>query len=88
MTVGVIFKQHIIANTTSRSRRVIFFARGIFIVVALERAWERRALDAPAARSAEKKPTRTVTTDTPEQPGAPHAMVYSCFVISPVIGLC
>jgi hypothetical protein len=58
------------------SPRDFFRARFDFQRLALERAWERRALDAPAAWWGRKNShTSIVTTDTPKQPGAPHAMV-------------
>jgi hypothetical protein len=57
----------------------IFRARLDFQRLALERAWERRALDAPAARSAEKKANQNSHHRYTRTPGAPHAMVYSLY---------
>jgi hypothetical protein len=63
-------------DMSPRSRRVIFFrARYIFVVTLEARAWERRALDAPATTYAQNKNNGRSLYRYTRTPGAPHAMV-------------
>jgi hypothetical protein len=86
-TVGINFQKAVVRSHGFAFSPRVFFARGLLFNVSPL----GKGVGTPGTRCTrslvgrKNSHTSKFTTDTPKQPGAPHAMVYSC---SPVIGLC